>query len=209
MGLCPGTAGRAPHRVRAAAGKMCVAPLLGRRSAGCGRLGVGPGAEPAHHPGVSVRHLHFQLSGWVLRLFAAAGHGRAGPPGTDFVRCGRRAGAGLPLAQLGQELRRGSQREQPPGHRLRLGGLPGCLWRHEALGRPHRACGRVPGAAQFWAVRLPLSGAVGGGLWAGVLPALARRGGIPAVRRSCLRRRAGAVCRAAPCAGGAVLCFRH
>ena len=119
------------------------------------------------------------------------------------------AGAGLPLAQLGQELRRRSQREQPPGHRLRLGGLPGYLWRHEALGRPHRACGRVPGAAQFWAVRLPLSGAVGGGLWAGVLPALARRGGIPAVRRSCLRRRAGAVCRAAPCAGGAVLCFRH
>ena len=39
--------------------------------------------------------------------------------------------------------------------------------------------------------------------------ALARRGGVPAVRRSCLRRRAGAVCRAAPCAGGAVLCFRH
>ena len=38
---------------------------------------------------------------------------------------------------------------------------------------------------------------------------LARRGGVPAVRRSCLRRRAGAVCRAAPCAGGAVLCFRH
>lgn len=78
-----------------------------------------------------------------------------------------------------------------------------------ALGRPHRACGRVPGAAQFWAVRLPLSSAVGGGLWAGVLPALAWRGGVPAVRRSCLRRRAGAVCRAAPCAGGAVLCFRH
>ena len=148
------------------------------------------------------------LAGYYV-FFATAGHGHAGPPGTDFVRRGCRAGAGLPLAQLGQELRRRSQREQPLAIAY---GWAACLaifggmkrWGDRTSLWPRSWRGTVLGctSATIWRF-------VGGGLWAGVLPALARRGGIPAVRRSCLRRRAGAVCRAAPCAGGAVLCFRH
>ena len=47
------------------------------------------------------------------------------PPCADLVRCGRRAGGGVPLSQLGAELRRSPQREQPAGHRLCVGGLSG------------------------------------------------------------------------------------
>lgn len=104
---------RAPHRGRAAACKMRGTPLLGGRAAGRGRMGGGAGAEHAGHRGVSVRHLPFQLSGRLLRFLAAGRRGRACPPCADLVRCGRRAGGGVPLSQLGAELRRSPNVNNP------------------------------------------------------------------------------------------------
>ena len=209
MGLRPRPAGRAPHRGRAAACKMRGTPLLGGRAAGRGRMGGGAGAEHAGHRGVSVRHLPFQLSGRLLRFLAAGRRGRACPPCADLVRCGRRAGGGVPLSQLGAELRRSPQREQPAGHRLCVGGLSGDFRRYEALGRPHRAVRGIYDAAQLRAVHLPLFSAVGCRLRPRVLPALARRWGVFAVGGGSVRRRAGAVRGAAPHPGRAVLCVRH
>lgn len=127
------------------------------------------------------------------------------------ILCGAAAvlGGGVPLSQLGAELRRSPQREQPAGHRLCVGGLSGDFRRYEALGRPHRAVRGIYDAAQLRAVHLPLFSAVGCRLRPRVLPALARRWGVSAVGGGSVRRRAGAVRGAAPHPGRAVLCVRH